>query len=158
MEIFSTKNLIIRNFVDDDLVIANEHHIFGDGILDDVKETIKNSFNDDLDSDGEKHFAVTLKGALIGQIGVDIRKLAITISKNIIDQYDTRIINQELLLTLVKYLHMIYPHREIICYLGRFDLKNRGVLEMLGFVRKNLDKEKGIYTYSLFKPNPRKDK
>ncbi len=149
---------MVRNFVDEDLDIINEHHIFGDSIVSDVKEIIQNSFNDDLDSDGEKHFAVTQNGSLIGQIGVNIQKLAITISKNIIDQYDTRIINQELLLTLVKYLHMIYPHREIICYLGRFDLKNRGVLEMLGFVRKNLDKEKGIYTYSLFKPNPHKDK
>lgn len=158
MEIFSTKNILVRNFEDSDINFLNEHNIFGDIVFDDIKAIIEHSFNDDLDSEGEKHFAVVFKDELIGQIEVDIKKLVITISKNIIDKYDTRIINQELLLTLVKYIHLTYPHREIITYTGRFDLKNRGILEMLGFTRKNLDKEKGIYTYSLFHSNPKKDK
>lgn len=158
MEIFATKSFIIRNFTKDDLVSLNENHIFGDVIQDDLKTLIENSFNDDFDSEGEKHFAVTYNDKIIGQIQTDIKKLVITISKTLIDEFDNRIANQEILITLVKYLHMIYPHREIITYTERFDLKNRGILEMLGFERKNLDKDKGIYTYSLFKSNPLKDK
>lgn len=158
MEIIVTKNLIIRNYTDSDIALLKKLDEENVENVDETMNLLKDSFNDDLDSDGEKHFAIEMNGNLIGRLDVNIQKLVIHFSHFILPNYETRQVIQELVINVVKYLHILYHHRELTTYAERFDLKTRGVLETLGFTRKFLDKEKELYTYSLFVPNPHKDK
>ena len=159
MELLSSKLISIRNFTEDDVKYI-EKFIDGDnnGVFAEYKQIIASSLNDDFDQEGEKHFAIDKNGELIGQLSLTFEKPYIYLSYALNSEYETRIYIQELLVLVIKYLHMIYPHRQIITTADKFNLVARSVIENFGFTRQSVDKTTNTYTYSLFVPNPNKGK
>lgn len=161
MELLSSKLFSIRNFTEDDLNYidnfinkeANNELIYSE-----YKQIIASSLNDDFDEEGEKHFAIDKAGELIGQVTLNFEKPYIYFSFTFNSEYETRIYIQELFVLLIKYLHLLYPHRQIVTNAYKFNLVTRAVIENFGFERKAIDKTTDTYTYTLFTPNPNKGK
>ena len=159
MELLSSKLFIIRNFTQDDVnYIDSFINKDNENVYSEFKEIIANSLNDDFDEEGEKHFAIDKDGELIGQVTLTFEKPFIYFSFALNSQYETRIYIQELFVLLIKYLHLLYPHRQIITNANKFNLVTRAVIENFGFERKAIDKTTDTYTYTLFTPNPNKGK
>ncbi len=161
MEFIRVGQLLIRNFIADDLIsISNyiEQANLSVALLNETKECYFKSLNDDLDSEGAKNFAIEYDNKLIGNIGIKLEKPHIYIAVNIYPMFDKRIVDQSVWINVVKYLHSLYPHRDLVTSVQKFDLKRRSILENLGFNVVNIDKVLGIYTYSIFVPNLNKEK
>lgn len=159
MELLSSKLFIIRNFSQDDVnYIDSFINKDNENVYSEFKEIIANSLNDDFDEEGEKHFAIDKDGELIGQVTLTFEKPLIYFSFALNSQYETRIYIQELFVLLIKYLHLLYPHRQIITNANKFNLVTRAVIENFGFERQSIDKTTDTYTYTLFTPNPNKGK
>lgn len=161
MELLPGKLLSIRNFEKKDLeniskFISEEYN--NKTIFEEYLKIIETSYNDDFDEEGEKHFAIDSKGELIGELTLLFEKPYIYFSYSLNTQFDTRIYIQELFMIVIKYLHLIYPHRQIVTTTNKFNLVARAVIENLGFERKSIDKIANTYTYSIFVPNPNKGK
>ena len=149
MVILETKHLIVRNVKADDFDALNElSHL--------SKEDLSKAVDDDFDSEGEKLFAIDKSDNLIGLLSINFNKPYVIFNYEFTSKEDTRINAQELLTTLVKYLHNLYKHREILISANKFDYQKRSLLENLSFKRKSLDSDSNIYTYSLFTFNPNK--
>ena len=161
MELINGKLINIRTFEEKDLnyigqFISSEAN--NKAVLEEYQNVIASSYEDDFDGEGEKHFAIDKEGELIGQLTLIFEKPYIYFSYTLNSEYDTRIYIQDLVLSLIKYLHLIYHHRQIITTLDKFNLVARAVVENLGFERKSIDKLANTYTYSIFVPNPNKGK
>ncbi len=161
MEFINNNNLIIRNFIASDLIILSkyiEEESLSKSLLSETNDCYFKSLNDDFDSDGEKNLAICLKDNLIGHLRVRLDKPHIFITVNLFSLYDKRVTDQLIWINLIKYLHSLYAHRDIITVVQKFDLKRRSILENLGFKVTSIDKSIGTYTYSIFSPNPVKEK
>ena len=119
---------------------------------------INNNFDGDILSEGDKILGIEEGGNLIGAISLKLAKPSIYLDALILPKYDNRKIVTDVLLTIVKYLHNIYKHRNIIVKSKKNDYAHRQVIEYLGFNRVEIDKENGIYIYNIFVPNPNKEK
>ena len=161
MEFINNNNLIIRNFIASDLIILSKYikeESLSKSLLTETNDCYFKSLNDDFDSDGEKNLAISLKDNLIGHLRVRLDKPHIFITVNLFSLYDKRVTDQLIWINLIKYLHSLYAHRDIITVVQKFDLKRRSILENLGFKVTSIDKSIGTYTYSIFSPNPAKEK
>lgn len=161
MEFIHIGQLIIRNFGANDLMAISryiEHENLNVALLQEANDCYFKSLNDDFDSEGIKNFAIENNAKLIGHLNVKLEKPHIYLSINIYPMFDKRIIDQSTWINVVKYLHSLYPHRDLITSVQKFDLKRRSILENLGFTVQHIDKVLGVYTYSLFKPNTNKEK
>ena len=161
MEFINNNNLIIRNFIASDLIILSKYikeESLSKSLLTETNDCYFKSLNDDFDSDGEKNLAICLKDNLIGHLCVRLDKPHIFITVNLFSLYDKRVTDQLIWINLIKYLHSLYAHRDIITVVQKFDLKRRSILENLGFKVTSIDKSIGTYTYSIFSPNPAKEK
>ncbi len=160
MDIIESKNFLIRNYTGDDLPILNKLMEEETSSLEDRNEfltTFHNSFNDDLDCDGEKNFAIEKDKQIVGRLSLYLNSPYIYLSFTLYKPHDTRTFYQELILVVVTYLHKLYSHRQIITYSSKFDLLIRSVLENYGFIIKSIDKNSNIYEYSIFVANPSKE-
>ena len=119
---------------------------------------INNNFDGDILSEGDKILGIEEGRNLIGAISLKLAKPSIYLDALILPKYDNRKIVTDVLLTIVKYLHNIYKHRNIIVKSRKNDYAHRQVIEYLGFKRVEIDKENGIYIYNIFVPNPNKEK
>ena len=161
MEFIHIGQLVIRNFGANDLMAISryiEHENLNVALLQEANDGYFKSLKDDFGSEGIKNFAIEYDKKLIGHLNVKLEKPHIYLSINIYPMFDKRIIDQSAWINVVKYLHFLYPHRDLITSVQKFDLKRRSILENLGFTVQNIDKVLGIYTYSLFKPNTNKEK
>lgn len=159
MEIFATKNLIIRNLKSADFPILKALYELNDKDLESVNElqvAVEKAENDDFNSEGVKRFAIEKNGKTIGHLGLAFDKPYVSFSYKFFEDEDTRINAQDLIFTLVRYVHKLYPHREINVAAEKFDYKKRSVLENLSFNRKSFNAELNTYTYSIFVINPNK--
>ncbi len=161
MEFINVGQLVIRNFIANDLLSISkyiEHENLSVSLLHETNDCYFKSLNDDFNSEGVKNFAIEYDGKLIGSLNVKLEKPHIYLSVSIYPMFDKRIVDQSIWINVVKYLHSLYPHRDLITSVQKFDLKRRAILENLGFNVINIDKVLSIYTYSLFVPNPNKEK
>lgn len=161
MEFIHSGSLVIRNFVANDLIVLSkyvEEENLSVALLHETNECYFKSLNDDLDKDGSKNFAISYEDHLIGLLGIKLERPCIYINVCIYPMFDKRVVDQLVWINVVKYLHSLYPHREMITTVQKFDLKRRSILENLGFIVKKIDKELDIYTYSIFVANPNKEK
>lgn len=161
MELLPGKLITIRQFEKKDLdyigqFISSEAH--NESVLKEYQKVIESSFNDDFDQEGERHFALEHDKELIGELTLLLEKPYIYLSYSLNSNYEARIYIQDLFVTLIKYLHLIYPHRQIITTTNKFNLVARAVIENFGFTRQSIDKIANTYTYSIFVPNPNKGK
>lgn len=161
MELLPGKLITIRNFEKKDrdqisTFISDEYN--NKAVFEEYLKLVEASYNDDFDEEGEKHFAIESNGELIGELTLLFEKPYIYFSYSLNAQFDTRIYIQELFVLVIKYLHLIYPHRQIVTTTNKFNLVARAVIENLGFTRQSIDKIANTYTYSIFVPNPNKGK
>ena len=161
MELLPGKLITIRNFEKKDRdqiskFISDEFN--NKAVFEEYLKLVEASYNDDFDEEGEKHFAIESNGELIGELTLLFEKPYIYFSYSLNAQFDTRIYIQELFVLVIKYLHLIYPHRQIVTTTNKFNLVARAVIENLGFTRQSIDKIANTYTYSIFVPNPNKGK
>lgn len=161
MEIIEGKLLLIRNYEKSDfdmlayyLKEENSSKAFEDRFF----EIVKESFSHDFSEEGEKHFAIASKDEISGRLTVTLEKPSIFISYSLYGKFNSRVYIQDLIVMVVKHLHLLYPHRDISIFVPKFDLKVRSIVENLGFKISSIDHLANIYKYSIFLPNPNKDK
>mgnify|MGYP000856164416 FL=1 len=153
MEILATKNFIIRNFN------VNDTDFDGDDIslkgIGSFKRSIAESYNDELDSEGDKLFVVEFHSLLVGFVAIRLVKPLIFLTFLLSSPFDGRIYSQELLIEMVKFLHEQYPYREINVVVNKTDDVKINILKVLGFKIKPNTSESFV-SYSLFLPNKNK--
>lgn len=160
MELIESKSFFIRNYRKGDLSSLNKLMLLETSSEDDRNEFLDNvsiNFNADLNSEGEKMFAITNDNKLVGRLSVNLESPNIFISFKLYEKFDSRIFYQELVFVVVSYLHKLYSHRQIITYSSKFDLLRRSILENFGFKVNRIDKNSNMYEYTIFVANPNKD-
>lgn len=159
MDIFNTKNLVIRNLKPNDFLVMSKLYELNEAdknSVSDLKESIEKAKSDDFNSEGVKRFAIDKSGFMIGELALAFDKPYISFDYKLYEKEDTRINAQEMLIALIPLLHKLYPYREINISVPKFDYKKRSILENLSFNRKSYNAEDNMYMYSLFIINPNK--
>lgn len=160
MILIESSHFVIRNYEQDDFSELRRLMNLENSSDDAEDEFIKiatDNFECDFLSEGEKTLAISSGDALIGRFSVILQSPSIYISYQFYESHDNRANIQELILVVVKHLHNLYPHREIIIYVAKYDLRRRSIVENFGFEIKSINKVSNIYEYSLFKPNLEKE-
>lgn len=155
------RRLIVRNFLESDIdelvdyrssILCSRYQRGQFHSREKLENFIIDSLNDDLETDGEKYFAIAKKDSneLVGDLFVAINDRTITLGYTISYKYHGQGFAFEILTKLISYLHNIYQTHEIVAMTEKDNVASMKLLEKLNFTNEGYSKEMESYIFSIF--------